>query len=202
MPTPTFDDEVYEDSSRFKDDNRLYVKFFREAVQNIPRSAEEGRPIFVEVDMVSIRTPGSRDVLVTRASEEYQHRFPKQWDRYKRDQEQTVEGTPLKEVPWLTVGQIAELNGVFVTTLEQLAAMPDNLAQKFMGSHQLRQRAQAMIDAAKQGAPLSKMQEELKQRDLQIAGLQDQLNKLIERMKAQDDQPEPEPVRTQPSKGK
>lgn len=187
MQTPTFDGDVYEQDQRYKDDQRLFVQFFREPVQNKVKSTLEGRPIFDEVDMVRIITPGSRDVMVTRADDNYRRRFPKQWERFQLQQEQAVEGTPLEQVPWLTVGQVAELKAVHVMTLEQLAALPDNLAQKFMGAHQLRQRAQAMIDAAKGEAPMLRLQAELEARDQKIELMQKQIDQLVAASKKKGD---------------
>lgn len=182
MPTPTFDGEVYDDAQTYKDDNRLLAQFFTEAKKNERKSAEAGRPIFDEVVLVRVVTPGSRDVMVTLATEAYKQRFSKQWERFQRQQEQVQDGTPLDEVPFLTVGQIAELKGVNVFTLEQLAGMSDSLAQKFMGSHQMRKRAKDYLEAAAQAAPLTHLQAELEKRDNQIELLQSQLKQMASTM--------------------
>ena len=182
MPTPTFDSEVYEDNQTYKDDNRLLAQFFTEAKKNETKSAEAGRPIFDEVTLVRVVTPGSRDVMVTKATEAYKQRFSKQWERFEKQQEQVQDGTPLDQVPFLTVGQIAELRGVNVFTLEQLAGMSDSLAQKFMGSHQLRKRAKDYLEAAAQAAPITHLQAELEKRDNQIELLQAQVQQLTASM--------------------
>lgn len=189
MPTPTFDGEVYDDQQQYKDDNKLFAQFFTQAVKNETKSLVEGRPIFDEKVLIRILTPGSRDVMVTTASEQYRMRFPKQWERFKMKHSQTQDGTPLEEVPFLTVGQIAELKGVNVHTLEQLAGMSDVLAQKFMGSHQLRQRAQAFLQAAKESAPVQQLQAELEKRDNEIELLKSQVNQLIAAQEAKQSKP-------------
>jgi hypothetical protein len=103
--------------------------------------------------------------------EGYKQRFAKQWAQYSKGMAQTVSGTPLSQVPWLTVGQVAEMKAVNIHSVEQLAGMPDNISQRFMNHHALKQQAQAFLDQASGNAPLLKMQSELEQRDAQIAQL-------------------------------
>ena len=161
----------FEDSQQSEADKKLFVVFFREPVKNEFKSQEAGRPIFDEVDMIRIHTPGSRDTVVGPAHYGCQQRFPKQWDQYKRGAEQVTSGTPLNVVPWLTISQVAELKAVNIHSVEQLAGMPDNVAQRFMNHHALKQQAQAFLEAAKGAAPLLKMQEELRSRDETIEQL-------------------------------
>lgn len=162
----------FDESQQDEADKKLFVVFFREAVHSEFKSLEAGRPIFDDVDMIRIHTPGSRDTLVNMVHQGYINRFPKQWAQYKQGLEQTVSGTPLTQVPWLTKSQVAELMAMNIKSVEQLAGMPDNVAQKFMNHHALKQQATAYLEAAKGAAPLLKMQEELKKRDETIEELQ------------------------------
>lgn len=182
MGTATYDGDVYDQSSMHKDDARLFAQFFVEPVQNKVRSDQEGRPVFDEVVMVRVITPGSRDVMVTKATGIYKQRFPRQWALFEQKRQQTVDGTPLEQVPFLTVGQVAELKGMNVHTLEQLANLNDNVAQRVMGFHGLKSRAQTFLSAAQDAAPLTKMQAELEARDNTIALLQDQIGQLTARL--------------------
>lgn len=186
MSTATYDSDVYEDGQQFKDDAKLMVKFHMEAIRDNFRSEQEGRAIFIEVPYITIITPGSKDNLVTEATEHYQNRFRRQWENFKARIEDPLSGTPLSEVPWMTVGQVAELNAMNVKTVEQLVDMPDNLAQRIMGAHQLRQRAQRFLDAAKGEAVHTQLEQKLQERDdkireqgEQIKAMQAQLEKLL-----------------------
>ena len=173
MPTAEIDFAMnFEDHQQDEGDKKLFVVFFREAVLNELKTTSEGRPIYDDVDMIRIHTPGSRDTLVAPAHVGYQNRFPKQWAQYTQNVEQTASGTPLKVVPWLTVSQVAELATFHIKSVEQLAGMSDNVATKFMNHHSLKQQASAFLEAAKGAAPLLKMQKELETRDEQIAELQ------------------------------
>lgn len=184
MPTPVYDGAIYDDQSIHEDDKRLFVQFYMEPVKNAVKSAAEGRPIFDEVPMVKIITPGSRDVMVTRANAQYQQRFPRQWEAFQRNIAQTVDGTPLEQVPFLTVSQVAELKALNVLSLEQLAGLSDAVLHRFMGAQKMKQQAQTYLDAAKSAAPMTQLMAELEKRDAQIAALQQQVEQLVAAKKA------------------
>lgn len=170
----------FQDNEQAEADKKLFVQFYKEAVKNQIKSVEAGRPIFDEIDHVLIITPGSRDTFVTKVKDDhYPQRFPQQWARYQAGLSQQDSGTPLTQMPWMTVGQIAELKAVGCNTVEQLVGMSDALSQKFMGHHQLKQKAQRFLDAAKEQAPALKLQAELEKRDEQIAELQATVNKML-----------------------
>jgi hypothetical protein len=165
----------FDDNQQADADRKLLVAFFKDTVKNEAKSIAAGRPIFDEIDLVKIITPGSRDSFVGDATEQYQQRFKSQWDRYKAGQAQSVSGTPLNQLPWLSVSQIAEFNAVGCQTVEQLVGMPDAMSQKFMGHHAIKQKALAYLDAATSAAPMLKLQAELEKRDEQIKELQAQM---------------------------
>jgi hypothetical protein len=118
------------------------------------------------------------------ATPDYQMRFPRQWAHFKAGTTQDLGGTPLNQLPWLTMGQIAEFNAVGVHTVEHLVNMSDAHSQKFMGHHQIKARAQAYLDAAKDSAPAIKLQAEVQKRDEQIAELTEANKTLMARLDA------------------
>lgn len=185
MSTTAIDfDMNFQDDQQSDADKRLFVVFFTEPVQNEFKSMEAGRAIYDDVDMIRIMYPGQRDTTVGVAHLGYQQRFPKQWAQYKAQQTQTISGTPLGVVTWLTKSQVAELNHVHIHSVEQLAGMPDSVSAKFMNHHQLKQQAQSYLDAVAGSAPLLKMQAELAKRDQTIAELQTTVNALLAESKA------------------
>lgn len=160
-------------------DDKLFVQFYVKAVMNNFKSAEAGRPIFDEKDFVRIIVPGDRNTVVdTVVSPEYAHRFRSRYEAFKRNQATPVTGTPLAIWPHISVGMRAELAAAHVTTVEQLAELPDNLAQRFMGINSLRQKAQTFLQAANDGAAASKLQLALEQRDNEIEVLKRQMAEL------------------------
>lgn len=180
MSTPEIDFAMNFDQDQQQEaDKKLFVVFYRDAVQNHHKTLEAGRPIFDDVDMIRIHTPGSRDTVVSVADYGYQQRFSRQWEQYQKGIEQTTSGTPLASVPWLTGAQVAELLAVNVKSVEQLAGMPDSVANRFMNHHALKQQAQNFLDAAKGAAPMLKLQEELRKRDETIAELKAAVEALV-----------------------
>lgn len=169
----------FEQTQQTDADKKLLVVFFKSAVKNEMKSVEAGRPIFDEIDLVKIMSPGSRDSFIGDATPDYQMRFPQQWARYRANQSQEDVGTPLNMLPWLTVAQIEEFKVLNVRTVEQLAGIADSMAQKFMGFQSLKQKAQAYLDAASDAAPVHKMQAELQKRDDEIEKLKATVANLI-----------------------
>lgn len=170
-----------------EDDKKLYVQFFMEAVKDESKSAIAGRPIFNEIPHIRIMTPGSTDVTVSRVLQRHKDRFPDRWAKFVRQQEEVPTGTPLSQVTFLTVGQVAELKAINVLTLEHLANLSDTHVSKLMGMNTLRQKARDFLKAAAEAAPITKLQAELEARDSQIAMLTNQvqeLGRIIEKMQA------------------
>ena len=176
----TYDgDTTYEDGKQYKDDDKLFVKFFTKPLHNESRSTKEGRPVFDEVEYISIITPGSRDIFTTPLEDNYKRRFKKRYEGWLANKDATkVEGTLLAEMAWLTQGQIAELNYSNVFTIEQLANLSDTNARQFLGNFKLRERAKLYLEQAAGDAPLLRLQAELEERDMKIEVLSKQMTDL------------------------
>lgn len=158
-------------------DKTLSVRFWLHAVENPRKSKEAGRPIFDEVEMVSIMAPGNTKTehtalahsrhYVTAVGRQmtYAERFAEHYDAFKRGIEDHVSGTPLSEVPFLTVGQKAEMRAKKITTVEQLAAMSDrDIRSAGMGFRAHVDAAKAYLDTATGTAHLSTEMEALRKR--------------------------------------
>jgi hypothetical protein len=183
---PTYDDSAnLANQARFAMDHKLYVQFYIRPVMNNFRSSEEGRPIYEEQEYIRIIVPGdSKTTVDCPVDDTFRMRFEKQYDKFKKGLAQAVEGTPLEMWPQMTVGLCAELKAMNISTVEQLASLDDGKAQKIMGSHDLRRRAQAFLEASKGEAVNNKMVAELEKRDDEIALLKQQMAQLLEATKA------------------
>ncbi len=143
-------------------------------------SDAEGRPIYKDVEYITIMVPGERDIVHRAAWRLDYERFPVQYAAFKNQQNQDhAGGTPLKVVPWLTLGQVKELEHFNCYTLEQLANMPDSAAQKFMQINKLKQLAKDHVQAAKEAAPLTAMRAEMDAKDSRIAALENQMKEIL-----------------------
>lgn len=171
---------VLDTDGRYDADNRLYVEFYVDAVHNPYKSAQEGRPIYDEVNFVKIQSPGDRlSSVVQKVNDLHKQRFPKQWAQFRNGQKQAVSGTPLEMWPQMTIGMVASLKAMNITTVEQLAELSDTNASHIMGNHELRRKAKNFLEAAAGEAVNTKLEAELGKRDEEIALLKSQMEQLL-----------------------
>lgn len=140
----------------------IYPRFYKRAVQNNRRTAEEGRPIFEEREYVEIIIAGDKNTVVDRpVRDEDKQRFPGEYDAFQKGQDAPVVGTPIEQWPLLNKSQVAELKGIHVMTVEALAALSDSQLQKLgPGGRSLKSKAETWLQAAAGTAPLVELQEE------------------------------------------
>lgn len=163
------------------DNNTLLVpRFFMHTSLNETESKAKGRPIFDEFEAVEIRFPGDRQKVAvfpahetepnaTRESiaaggepQTYAMVFNKQYREFKDGNAQSIAGTPLSELPFLTEGKRRELKALNVHTAEQLAALDGNpLKQLGMGGREMKNQAQAYLDNAAGSADVTALAAEV-----------------------------------------
>jgi hypothetical protein len=162
-----------------------HIVFSMEPEQNFAKSEEAGRPIFEDVEYITIMVPGDKDNMPKRPvrwSDKQQ--YAQQYAAFKANKEQVVEGTPLSSLPFMSKAQVLEFQAVGLRTAEQVRDMSDSIGQKFIGIHSLKKRVTDFLEAAAGAAPLTKMRAELEARDNEIEVLRravkDQGDKLAE----------------------
>lgn len=155
------------------------VRFVIDTVKNDKKSLEAGRPIFDEVEICEVRIPGDKDVRRNIVSDRERERYPKQYLAFKAGADQdSVSGTPLTELTWLSAANREEAKYFGVKTVEQLAEMSDASLQRLgPGWVTQRQKARDYLLKAKDNALLNRLREELAERDSRINALEDMLNK-------------------------
>lgn len=171
-----------------KESALVIPRFYIHTVPNPVKSKEAGRPIFDDMEVVEVRFAADRQTIgVYPANAQcgqmedefgnfrpmtYAERWPEQYRRFKANQQQIAEGTPVDELPFLTQSKRAELRALGVFTAEALAALDGqplkNLGQ---GGRELKNQAQAYLDAASGTANVTKMA-------AQIAELQERIREL------------------------
>lgn len=154
--------------NRFAMDDKLYVVFTMVPVKQGFKSEQEGRPIFEDVPHIRIHVPGDKNSVTERpVTDEDKERFASRWEKFQKNMTQAPEGTPLEQWPQLTISQVYEMKALGVFTVEQLAGMTDTNAQKFMGGHELRRKAEVFLKVSKDTAEaqrLATLNEELNTR--------------------------------------
>lgn len=150
-------------------DNTVGVKFYSKPLQDNYQTEQQGRPIFVDTDMVRITTPGDPlSVIDTIATEHYRKRFPRQWDFYvskKEGDQLTVGRTPLAAWSKLSAAQVEELRHLKFYSVEDVANASDAALSNVgmiagMGGHAFRDAAQVYLRVAKDSSIALRMEQE------------------------------------------
>ncbi|HLO79214.1 MAG TPA: hypothetical protein VK196_22375 [Magnetospirillum sp.] len=159
---------------------RPHLRFWVDTVPLPGKSAEEGRPVYKQVDMVTVTNPGSRDEVPLIAADKAKRDEYVAWAyrKWKATQEQPVDGTPLETVPFLNQAQVLELKGIGIHTLENLEHAPETAIQRMMGLRELKKKAAAYTAAAKDTALVTKLASELEQRDQTIELMKAQMEQM------------------------
>ena len=159
-------------------DASLVAVFKNMAIQNPAKTAEAGRPIFDDREVVEIRAPGSRNFSVHPANVmshwqddpetgeqtpvTYAERFRHQYVQFKAHGVQTKTGTPLTHAPFLTEGRRAELRAQNIYTVEALADLDgEPLKNLGYGGRDMKNQAMEYIEEARRGAVDSKLAADL-----------------------------------------
>lgn len=192
-------------------DSRLSVRFYSKPLQNDFQTALQGRPIFEDVDFVSIHVPGDNTLVIdTPAREDHKKRFPLHWAHYqnnKGDGPANV-GTPITQWPLITASQAEELKALKFYTVESIASASDAQLQRLgmlagMSPFAFRERAMRFLKVSKDEAALSHQEDELKalkeenarikaEMDEKLAKMQEQMEQLSEHKKPGRPRKEPE----------
>lgn len=145
------------------------VRFYVKPKQNTVKSAEAGRPIFDEIEMVEVIVAGDKHfrphfpaheptvtydaATKTEDRRTWAERYPEEYRAFKLQGHQAVTGTPLEAWPILTRAQVAEMKALEIFTVEQIADMNDR-NRHILGpaARQLIAQARTYIDRAKEAA--------------------------------------------------
>src|SRR5262245_60655796 len=110
----------------------LIARFKTEAVKLEFASAQAGRPIYEDRELVESIVPGTRgSVAYEPVRDEHKERWPKQYEAFRAGKEAPLEGTPLSQWPSskMTRARVEELAYFHIRTVEDYAAVHDNQLQ-------------------------------------------------------------------------
>lgn len=144
---------------RMKGDEGLHIRFFVQAVESELKSKLEGRPIYDDTEFIEIRIPGDDKTIINNlATDEYRQRFPDEYAAFKSGIKETTSGTPLEHWAAVSKSQVAQLKHVGISSVEQLANVSDDNAQKFMGGYVLRDNARTFLKTVEDTALVQKQE--------------------------------------------
>jgi len=145
-------------------DEALLVKFdFGEREMRF-LSQQEGRPVYEDVLMISVRAPGDRDpVFEGEATAGHRERFLPILEKFLNKQDTMIQGTSLDFLPGIRESQIRVCQEINIFTLEQLAGLADGNVKKLgMGGRELYERAKKYIDGTSELNALREENDNLK----------------------------------------
>jgi hypothetical protein len=186
------------------EEERLVVKFRADKIKNEGKTKAAGRPIFDDIELVEIRTAGDRNTVKVfpahsmhrwvmnedgeQEVQTYAQRWNQQYRRFKENRQQVQDGTPLSELPFLTEAKRAELRALSIHTAETLAALDgQNLKTLGPGGRELKNQAQAYLDAASGSANVTQMAAQIAELQSQLAALQNTPSHLLPEATAPED---------------
>jgi hypothetical protein len=168
------------------------VRFYQKEMLHKFNTDKENRPVYYMADRIRIEIPGRQDTIIdTIANEWHKKEYPQQWARFmneKKSLEETeVTGTLLKDWTLLTPAQARELRHYHFYTIEQVSLASDaqlNEVQMIvgMGAHVFRDKAKAYLAAARGASEIENRDHELQKRDIEIADLKEQMQKMMDMM--------------------
>jgi len=180
-----FDVEDFESRDKGKEKN--FVRFYIKAKEDPELSAKEGRPIYIDREYVEIRAPGNQTNIVDRpVSDRDKQDYRRAYAAFKAGDAEQLIGTPLSEVTWISRSQVEELAYWRVRTLEQLAAIGDDVCTRHPGLTTLKNKAVQFVAKAEANAPFVKLHEENKELRGQLEALKQAMEeqaKIIEGLK-------------------
>lgn len=168
-----------------KEDANLAVRFYTMPLKSETRSIAEGRPIYVDTDMIEIRVRGDRNNVVQRpVRPEDTKRFRDAYRAFKEDSTPGVVGTLLTEWPIMSSSMAEELKYLGFQTVEQLSTADDAACGKVPGLTTMKQKALAFLELAQGSAPLEKLHAELQAANSKNETLLAQVTDLAARLTA------------------
>jgi hypothetical protein len=168
----------------------LHIEFRNVAVENKAKSLKEGRPIYDQQEQVYIRFAGdTKKELVAPAHEKcmrdpstglwvnYAQVYHRHYEAFRTGQEAAGEGTPVEELPFIDAARRAELKALHIHTAEALAGLEGiNLSRLGMFGRELKEKAKAYIDKARDSALETRLAAENAELTQRIAALEAQLS--------------------------
>jgi hypothetical protein len=171
-----------------KSDKALGITFAYHPFIDHERSKAEGRPIYQDVEMIEVRIPGSRDVLIRTVTDEDRMQHSRLYEHFKTVNSEIINGTPLTEFPFITAAERKELEYFNVYTAEQLVGMADNHFDKMrVNCRDMIKKVDAHLKNAKDTAFVTSVTQENENLKREIDVLKGQMNDLISRMGNEDE---------------
>jgi hypothetical protein len=173
---------------RRQGDERLYVQFFLDAVEDQEATEREGRPIFKNVEFIRIIPPAnemsSGEERITIAGEQYKKRFAHDYKLFKATQAEVVDGTPIKTWPAVSIAQVKELQAHGIQTIEQLTELEGKELRLNPWLQPFKEKADAWINSINSQGEVLRLTAEVQELRKTIDFMKEEKEELIASLKA------------------
>jgi hypothetical protein len=105
-------------------------------------------------------------------------RWPDHWEAYKKNEEPPIDGIPLEDFPQITPAERMRCKQLHIRTVEDLCDLPDSQLDSLGGRGRALTKAAREYVAYREGIKVSDLQDEMKEKDEQIASLEKRLEEL------------------------
>jgi len=168
------------------------VSFGPWPVLDTVKTEAAGYDVYVDTVHVRIAVPGERNSLFFQpATDQHKKRFPKAWASYQsRSSTGVREGMPIEQWAPISRGMALTLRSLNIDTVEMLAAIHDGNIGAIPNGMELRAKAQAFLEQAKDSAATLKLAAEKKELEDRLAAMEAQLRAIGQKPTAHA-QPEP-----------
>lgn len=132
-----------------QDSGPVLVEFYVLPIEDRAASLKAGHYVGRDVEHVRITPPGGNHVWEGVVTDVHRQRYERQYDAWKKGQEEPDEGTSLREWPPISPAQIMTMKSLHIHTVEALAACSDGVMQRAgMGAMALREKARTYLKSA------------------------------------------------------
>jgi hypothetical protein len=145
------------------------------------KSKAAGYPVFREQEYIKLIVPGDKQSEYFQPStDKHRQTFPNAYQAFKnRESKPVVEGMPIEQWPQVTRALSMTLRAAGIHTVEALASVHDgNIGKLGNNAHELRAKAKAFLETAKDAAAAQNLAAENQKLQDQIAAMQVQINAL------------------------
>jgi hypothetical protein len=160
---------------------QILVGFCMVPKEDKHKSKAAGYPVFREQEYVKLIVPGDKQSEYFQPSTEKDRKtYPSAYQAFKnRESKPVVEGMPIEQWPQVTRALAMTLRAAGIHTVEALAAVHDgNIGKVASNGQELRAKAKAFLETAKDSAASQALAAENAKLQGQISALQEQINAL------------------------
>lgn len=167
-----------------QDDGPVLVEFYLQGVEDRAASQKAGHYVAKDVEFIKITPAGGNLIWEGEVTDVHRQRYERQYDAWQKGLEPPEDGTPLKEWPPISPGQLQTMMAMHIRTVEALAQAPDTAMQRAgMGAMTLRDKARVYLQNAEDHGQVAEEIASLRLENETLKGRLEELEKALADLK-------------------